>query len=273
MKPGSPKDTPYLAPVSVPEELLRVIEAEGGNFAQTTAYLGSTLELVKDFSELYRHLIDSIAISGTGKKPKNEEQQYAAVASLHLLMKSQKDFTIGVLNVLRGYRGMGLIVLRSATEAGAFAARIMRCPHLGNVWLDAAKGEEEYAKYKDKFTRLFPKDDVLLNQLYEYYDRCSQAMHTSIYSMAGHVTYGPQGQETVIKVNAFDLPEGPHIVPVLYYTLDAHKLILRVFARSLKPHIKELIVWETRYNSVEAKLDVHRDKWKPVVGVPEKEDA
>jgi hypothetical protein len=28
--------------------------------------------------------------------------------------------------------------------------------------------------------------------------------------------------------------------------------------------------WELRFNSVEAKLDVHREKWKAVVPVPRK---
>lgn len=256
----------------VPGELLRVIEAEANNFASTTAYLGQTLELIQDFTELYQRLVDTFVLQGTGKITKNEEQQFAAAACLHLVMKSRKDFTLGVLQLLRAYRGMALVLLRGATEACAFAARIIKHPHLGNVWLNAALNGDAYEKYKDKFTNLFPKDDELLTRLFEFYDRSSKTIHNSIYSLAAHLSYGTEEGKSVIKMNAFDLPEGYHVVTALYYTLDAHKLILKIFARSLKEHIKELNVWETRYNAVEAKLDFHREKWKTVVPAPGKDD-
>jgi hypothetical protein len=105
---------------------------------------------------------------------------------------------------------------------------------------------------------------VLLQQLYERYDRCSQVIHSSLYSMAGHFSYPGEEKEMVLRFKLFDLPGDHSIVSGLYFTLDTHKRILKKFAEVLAREIEtNATVWELRFNSVEAKLDVHREKWKP----------
>ena len=53
------------------------------------------------------------------------------------------------------------------------------------------------------------------------------------------------------------------------FALDTHKRILKKFAEILAGEIKtNVTVWELRFNSVEAKLEVHREKWKAVVPNP-----
>jgi hypothetical protein len=139
------------------------------------------------------------------------------------------------------------------------------------VWLNAGDSTDAYKKYKGRFKNLFPKNDALLQELYERYDHCSQVIHSSLYSMAGHFSHPCDGEEMVLRFNLFDLPGDHSIVSSLYFALDTHKRILKKFADVLAEEIKaNATVWELRFNSVEAKLDVHWEKWKTVVPDPRK---
>jgi hypothetical protein len=186
-------------PVVIPD-LKAIIEAEGANFAATTSALGKTLELVQDFGDLYQSLAGFIGLAGDGI---TVEKAKVAACALHLLMKCRNNLVIGVLNLLRGYRGTSLLFLRGATEACAFAARIGKHPHMADVWLNAVDGDAEYKKFREKFTNLFPDDDPLLQELYEYFDRCSQTVHNSVYSMAGHFSYSEADKQKSNPVQRF----------------------------------------------------------------------
>jgi hypothetical protein len=243
------------------------IEAEARNFEFTTKILGGTVELVQDFQDLYKSLAGFVLIPDGGAAT---EAAKVAMVGLHLLMKSRSNLLVGTITLLRAYRGNSLLFLRGAVEACAFAAHIRRRPELADVWLNAGDGEDDYKTYKKHFKAPFPKDDPLLQELYERYDRCSQVIHSSLYSMAGHFTYpDDDGQEMSLRFNLFDLPGDHSIVSSLYFALDTHKRILKKFAEVLAGEISaNATVWELRFNSVEAKLDVHREKWKSVVPDP-----
>ena len=246
--------------------LTGLIEAEHQNFQTTTAILGTTAELIQDFQDLYQSLADFIRISGDGM---TREQAKTAVCALHLLMKCRSDLLVGCLNLLRGYQGNSLRFLRGAIEACAFAARIRKHPHLADVWFNAVDGDSEYRTFREKFTKLFPSDDVVLHELSERFDHCSQVIHNSAYSMAGHFSYRSEGTQKEVKFDVFDLPDGPVVAAALYFTLDAHKRILTKFSQVLADNIKaEAGTWQLRFNSVEAKLDFHREKWKAVIPKP-----
>ncbi len=254
------------ATASIDPNLNGLIEAERRNFQATTTILGSTAELVQDFQDLYQSLADFIKISGDGI---GREEATVAVCALHLLMKSRSDLLVGCLNLLRGYQGNSLRFLRGAIEACAFATKIKTHPHLADVWFKAVDGDAEYRTFREKFTKLFPADDVLLHELYERFDHCSQMIHNSVYSMAAHFSYRSEGTQKAVKFNVFDLPDGPLVAAALYFTLDAHRRILTKFSQVLEDNIKaDAKTWELRFNSVEAKLDFHREKWKAVIPDP-----
>ena len=246
-----------------------LIEAESQNFQATTTILGTTVELVDDFQGLYQSLTDFIRISAAdGFTP---EQAKVGGYVLHLLMKCRSDLLIGCLNLLRGYQGNSLRFLRGAIEACAFAARIKKHPHLADVWLKAVDSDADYKNFREKFTggKLFPVDDALLQELYQSFDQCSQMIHNSVCSMAGHFSYRREGTQQHVKFNVFDLPEGPIVAAALYFTLDAHKRILTKFSQVLAENIKaDAATWQVRFNSVEAKLDFHREKWETVIPDP-----
>jgi hypothetical protein len=244
-----------------------LIEAERRNFEATTTTLGTTTELVQDFQDLYQSLADFIRISSAdGMTP---EQAKVGGYVLHLLLKCRSNLLVGCLNLLRGYQGNSLRFLRGAIEACAFAARIGKHPHMADVWLNAVDSDADYKTFRDKFTKLFPADDPLLQELYERFDHCSQVIHSSVYSLAGHFSYRREGTQQHVQFNVFDLPDGPVVAAALYFTLDAHKRILTKFSEVLADNIKaDKTGWQVRFNSVEAKLDFHREKWKAVIPDP-----
>jgi hypothetical protein len=254
------------ATASLDANLNGLIEAEGRNFQATTIILGSTAELVQDFQDLYQSLADFVKISGDGI---TREKATVGVCALHLLMKSRSDLLVGCLNLLRGYQGNSLRFLRGAIEACTFAAKIKAHPHLADVWFKAVDGDAEYQTFREKFTKLFPSDDVVLRELYERFDHCSQMIHNSVYSMAAHFSYRSEGTQKAVTFNVFDLPDGPLVAAALYFTLDAHKRILTKFSQVLADNIKaDAKTWELRFNSVEVKLDFQREKWKAVIPDP-----
>jgi len=241
-----------------------LIEAEGQNFQATTKILGTTTELVQDFQDLYQGLAAFMRISAAdGITP---EWAKVGVCVLHLLMKCRSDLLVGSVNLLRGYQGNSLRFLRGAIEACAFAARIKKHPHLADVWFKAVDSDADYQIFREKFVKLFPGDDVLLQELYARFDHCSQMIHNSAYSMAGHFSYRREGTWQSVKFNIFDLPDGPVVAAALYFTLDAHKRILTKFSQVLADSMKaDAARWQVRFNSVEAKLDFHRERWKAAI--------
>jgi len=244
-------------------DMLSQIEAESNNFKFATKRLGNTLELVEDFQALYKTLAGFVVIPDGGDAT---DAAKVAMLALQLLMKARGNLLVGSITLLRAYRGNSLLFLRGAIEACTFAAHIRRKPELADVWLNAGSGHNAYRTYKKQFKNLFPKDDPLLQELYERYDRCSQVIHSSLYSMAGHVQYPDDDEGMSLRFNLFDLPGDHSIVTGLYFALDTHRRILKKFAEVLAGEVKaNAVVWEVRFNSVEAKLDVHREKWKAVV--------
>ncbi len=257
------------ATASIDPNLNGLIEAERQNFQATTTILGSTAELIQDFEDLYQNLADFIRISAADGY--TVEQAKVGGHTLLLLMKCRGDLLAGCVNLLRGYQGNSLRFLRGAIEACAFAARMKKHPHLVEVWLKAVDSDADYKTFREKFTgkNLFPADDPLIQELYQLFDHCSQMIHNSVYSMAGNFSFRRDGTQQQVQFNVFDLPDGPVVAAALYFTLDTHKRILTKFSQVLADNIKaDAKTWELRFNSVEAKLDFHREKWKTVIPDP-----
>ena len=241
------------------KELLELAECERANFDLSIKGLGDTVGIVDDLLDLYKRL------GGLAKPPSDEAGGKVVMCVVHLLIRARSNLALGILNTLRAYRGNGLLFLRAAIEACAFAARIKKHKHMADAWLNAGGSPKEYEKFRAKFTKLFPADDSLLAELYEQFDRCSQMVHNSIYSMAGHFKYESNGPTETIWFNYFDMPTDHSIISVLYFTVDSHRRILRKFGDTLRSYMggEDAQAWEVLLNAVEAKVDVHREKWKP----------
>jgi hypothetical protein len=259
MTPTTPQSTP---------EIEQFIDAENKNFEISRKALGKTYELIEDFQDVYDSLARSSKLPDPGAAP---EQRMVTAAIVVLMGTSRRQFTLGILTLMRAHRADAALPLRRAIESCAFATRIRKHPHLAKVWLDGATGKTEYEKYREKFAKnLFPTDDSLLSDLGRRYDYASKIMHSSIYGAAGHFSFpdGPEG----MTLRFFDMPGDHSLITSFYDTVDTHKRILRAFGISLRPNVEsnQFDAWEVRLNSVEAKLDVHREEWKKVVPDPRK---
>ena len=242
-------------------EIERLIDAENANFEISRKGLGRTYELLADYQDAYDSLTRMVVMPDQGAVT---DDAMVTTAGLHFMAVSRREFTIGVLALMRAYRGDSLLHLRRAIEASAFAARIRKHPHLARLWVESAAGKDQYDDYREKVTKkLFPPDNSLLLELGERYDRCSKQMHSSIYGMAGHFSYSDGPVQILLKF--FDMPPDHSLVTALYYTLDTHRRILRLYAQVFRSNMDGTAAWDVRIISLETKLDSHREEWKKVV--------
>jgi hypothetical protein len=174
---------------------------------------------------------------------------------------------------MRAQEGDSLVHLRRAIECCAFAVRISKHPELGNVWLDAVNGDQKYKVFRKAFamSEMFPKSphadhDPVVSELYQRYDHCSKKAHPNVYGMAGHFEYEDSSEKLTFTFNVFDLASDHSLISSIYLIFDAHKRMLRLFGRVLERYAGDgMKGWKVRLNSVEAKLDVHRENWKAIV--------
>lgn len=247
-----------------------LLDAESQQITATRSTLDKTSDLIEDYHHLYHGLTRIVKLPGDETAP---ELKKAALLVLHLLMNCRYLFTMGILTLLRGHSSDSFLYLRRAVEACAFAARIRQHPHLAQVWLDAADSDKAYKAYHEKFKKLFPQDDALLADLGERYDRCSKMMHNTLYSVAARFSYDNSSGAETIRLSFFDPISEDSLICRFYFALDSHSRILRVFTRILANEVKDGVPeWELRFNSVQAKLDHHRELWKPVVPDPRRPD-
>jgi hypothetical protein len=95
--------------------------------------------------------------------------------------------------------------LRKAAEACAIAARVQKHPHLADTWSHAVQGEVCYQKFHEKFKALFPPNDPVLHEVFEFYDHSSKILHGSPLYLGGHVILQrPSPSSLDMDFNAFD---------------------------------------------------------------------
>jgi hypothetical protein len=236
-----------------------LIEAEAQNYEANTKALGESVELLSDFEKVYEALTPCL------KFPQSEPEKLAVVGAVHFLAFCRRQLTVGVLALLRSYRGDSLLHLRRAIESCAYAARICKHPELYVVWDKAYLDESARKKYRAAFKSedVFPKPNHAdyeeeLGILKDRYDLCSKLMHAGVLSVAGYLQTTPERFRMIF----FDLPRDHSLFSTLLIVLDAHKMMLHLFGRILEPYTKERMAsWKVRLNSVEAKFAVHGQPW------------
>jgi hypothetical protein len=124
------------------KELLGLADCERANFDLSVKVLDDTVGIVDDLLDLYRRLCELVRL------PSDEVDSKVLMCIVHLLIRARSNLTLGILNTLRAYRGNGLLFLRAAIEACAFAARIKKLPHMADVWLNAGGSPKQYEKFR-----------------------------------------------------------------------------------------------------------------------------
>lgn len=245
-------------------ELESIRDAEEDNYRLAVKLLGDTVSLAQEVVDLYR-LIRDIAVKS--KIVARDE----VVTPLHLLAACEYQFTIGCLAALRGHLTDSHRSSRMAIEQAAFAARIKRHPHLAMVWLNAGQSDQAYADYRKKFSggKIFPDDHALLRELSDRYDHDSKLGHPSVYSMASQTKVTKTDAGLNIQFHYFQLKNNDPAEPTstFLWIVDTHFKIVRLFEEILAEAIvHDRAAWDVRCNAVEARLVIHKAKWKKVLG-------
>lgn len=236
-------------------------EAEENNYNASMKRLGDSADLAEDFIDAYE------AISRLLHETKDPPDHLHVVSVLFLAARYQLERA--TLDVLRARITDAFQATRRAVELAAFAAKISRHPHLAEVWLEAAKNETSYDEYRRKFGKdLFPESDNVLSQLGSRYDHGSKQFHGSPFSVGGRASVEQAEGSVEFEFRTFEIDNEDDAEPIssLLWVLDTHFRILKVFARILGDQLgPSITAWNVRENALEAKLDAHREKWRPVV--------
>ena len=248
------------------EELDRVHEAEAKNFQFAKVEVGDSASLIEDLIGLYGLLADFVKKSGVA--PSDE----TVVASLFLIA-CRYQLTMSALTAMRGHLNDSFYFTRKAIELCALARYIMKHPHLAMEWLQAWHGKSFYEKFRKKFSasKLFPKDDALLELLYGRYDHCSKMVHSSIFSLGGHFEVYETGSNFGFNFEYSQLKQDDPSEPIrtLLWVVDTHFGIIRVFEGVMDTVVAhDRATWEVRKNAVDAKIGVHKKKWESTLQIP-----
>ncbi len=242
-------------------EKLRI--ADQNNFEVAWRSMGDSGTLVEDLVELYAYLGDLVKRSGV--VPSDE-----IVAGSMFLLACRYQLVVGAITAVRGHLNDSGYFTRKAIELCAFAVRIKNDPTLAMKWLTAWKDGSSYKEFRKEFRskKLFPMGHELLRQLYDRYDFWSKMVHPSVFSFGGHVE-ATRGQDVFeLEYSYSQLRDADPSEPIRTFLsiVDTHFGILRVFEEILSDVITfDKAGWEVRRNAVDAKLAVHKHKWREVL--------
>lgn len=244
-------------------EIEKIRELQNQNFEISKNALGDSWGLGQDLLELYESLSEIIKDC----KVKISPEEFT---SLSFFLGSQYQLVMGCLAILSGNLSDSFQYTRKAIELSAFAARVKRHPHLAEIWQKADDNDDAYEEYRKKFSpgKLFSEDNKILGDLYTRYDECSKITHSSIVSLAQNVEINETEKGIETSFQFFGVRADDHSEPARTYlwTIDTHFKIIQIFEDVFSNNIKpDLSTWEIRRNTMEAKLAVHKERWKPIV--------
>ena len=244
-------------------EISEVTETESRNYEISCIKYRESVQLIQNLVNLYQNFGDLIQES---KLPASDE-----VLSLsQYLLACRYQLVVGTLSILRGHINDSFIFTRKAIEHCAFAARVVRHPHLASIWVKAGDDDESYKKYKDKFSpgKIFPYDHKVLGELFNRYSLCSKFSHPSIYSFTRHLGTNIHRESVQFTMEYFQLRNDDHSEPIrsLLWTIDTHFGILNVFLEQLSKFnnfTKDKAANNLR--TFQQEMDVEKNKYKSVM--------
>lgn len=246
-------------------ELDVVRRGEQSNYETACSQMGDSLSLIEDLIGLYELMASMVQTSGLPPRD-------VIVAPGQFLLMCRYNLTLGALTVVRGHINDSFYFCRKALEACAFAARIKRNPQLATDWVRAVEDDSAYEKFREKFSasKLFPQGHPLLTVLKGRYSLCCKMTHPSIISFGRHVDV--QQVQSLLRVNFdyFQLQNDDPSEPIrtVLFIADTHLGILRIFEEVLAPVVNhDRKKWEVNLNAVDAKIGLHKDKWKTTIQI------
>ena len=242
--------------------VLLLAAEEQANLDKNLAFLdGSTYDLVSWLELMYDSLYPRCRFPADWE---TNDATHAAGINGHLMALCRREFTIGILTLLRGYRINSLLHLRKAIELCTFAAKMARHPAMSRTWMQAANSDEEWEKFRDKFKRLFPEDDPELTFLKIPHDLPSEAMHSSVKAVA-HYLAAKNKAEGIPHIGTFDVLSDAVLVASFITTVDAHLTILTVFERILKGYVPDINLWSEQLHNAKVSFTAEHQRWLPLI--------
>jgi hypothetical protein len=230
--------------------VLTLATNENDNLTASLSYLGDTYNLVFLLDDAYARLRNCLAVAGRMLASPNNSLSTLAI----FISVSHTCLTRAILAILRGHFGQeSKVYMRKAIECCAFARKIGLNPELATIWFKGMDSEEEFTRFRKAFKKsLFPPDDELMVVLYEEFDACSKAIHSSVLGI------------------------GPMFAPLINPNIDANKLLVRLFMLEVFHHGHILMVyerlvrtfagddineWNAAFDRVQAVIEEHSEKW------------
>jgi len=243
-------------------ELDTLRKAEEHNYQVACSQMGESVSLIEDLIGLYELMASMFESSGV---PSTDE----IFAPGQFLLMDRYNLTLAALSAMRGHISDSFYFSRKAIESCAFAARIKRSPKLATDWLRAVEDDSSYEKVREKFSagKLFPQGHPLLAILKGRYSLCCKMTHPSIISFGRHLDI-QEGQSLFrLKFDYFQLNDSDPSEPVrtLLFIADTHLVILQIFEEILAAVVNhDRKRWQVNLNAVDAKIALHKNKWRQV---------
>jgi hypothetical protein len=241
--------------------ILQLAGEEQRNVEKHLELLGDTYDLNTLLENLYdtlpKHCRFPLDVA-------TNDAAHAAGVNAHLMFVCRRELTVGTLTLLRGYRIDFLFHLRKAIELCAFAARMAKHPAMSRIWIQARTSDDAWEKFRDKFKKLFPKDDPELTNLHPSYDEASVAMHSSPVAVAQYLS-GKRIIAAVPNIGVFDLTSEAVFIAYFIRAVHCHITILAVFERILKPYSGDTTAWSRRLHSAKVAFSAKHTQWTPLV--------
>jgi hypothetical protein len=244
--------------------VIRLANAENTNLENALRLLGDTYDLITELETLYDSLPDLCSFPDDAE---TNDETFAAGLNAQLMWMCRRQLTLGTLTLLRGHRGDSWLHLRKALEMCAYAAKMGKHPHMARVWIQAGNDEEAFEKFRGKFIKLFPEDDPQLAKLGQHFDRCSKAMHSSIYGVAAYfAAHAAKGNQPGSGLDIFDVTTNAGVVAAFMVSIDVYLTMLHVFERLLNAYASDGIVsWMEGLTTLEGKCRIKQEQWMPLI--------
>jgi hypothetical protein len=243
-------------------DLEQILDADEANYKEAIRIIGDSATILQDVANLYSLLSDFIKEYG---HPRDE-----IIAALQFLLACRYQLNLGAITALRGHLTDSFSYIRKAIEFCAFANRINNEPRLALIWLSAGDEEKSYKIYRSEFSqkKIFPKNNQKLKVLYDRFDQCSKSIHPSLFSLARHIKVEKTNDLLTINFRVAELLENDLSEPIrtILWIVDIHFKILEVFEEILKEIVDcDRKRWEVWRNGLEAKIEIHKERWKAII--------
>jgi hypothetical protein len=210
--------------------LRTILIAQQSIFERSCEGLGDSVRLVDDLIDAYQNVSALIQASGVGLTDQILSVGQSMLFGQHQLIQAS-------LAALRGHLNDSYLYSRRSIEVCAFAHRIIKHPHLAEVWTKAGDSDDAYDEYRRKFRpgKIFEKDHEFLGELYIRYDICSKLSHPSLYSFAGQLEFNLTEGEELLRFKAFQLRDEDKSEPIrtLLWIVATNFMALRLYVGML----------------------------------------